>query len=384
MNHDAQSDISTTQKRRRLCGPPGRMRLLLLAGICILAAGCHGPNHFLAETMPESLLVGSRSNPQEADLSRLASANGGSEIIGPGDILNVTIAAGLSEDDQLELPIRVDDKGEASLPRMGKVQLAGFEPQAAEALIRLKAIEEKLYINPTVTVMMLQKRMNRVRVLGAVLKPGVYELPPNSSDIVSAIAAAEGLAEDAGENVEIRNPVKPGQQRRAVASAEGNSLTNVSSTSEAGQVVSGGMTSYTVNLVSAAKSSSENYFVHDGGVVMVEKRDPAPVQVLGLVRSPGRYEFPIGQDLYLLDALALAGGVSNQVANKVYVIRPLANSSDPAVVEISLRTAKRSGKSNIRLAPGDVVSVEQTPATILMEAIQIIRFSVTGSAFSGI
>jgi polysaccharide biosynthesis/export protein len=384
MNHEIHRDNPTRKQRSGLRRAATVVRNVAMLLTLIFLIGCHGQNHFMAESMPGSLLVGSRSNPKEADLSRLASATGGSEIIGPGDILEVNIAAGLSEDDQIKIPVRVGDDGTASLPDIGTVQLAGFEPQAAESLIRLSSIRQRLYQNPTVTVTVTHQRMNRVRVLGAVLKPGVYELPPNSSDIVSAIAAAEGLAEDAGENVEIRNPARPASQRRAVASIDDDLVTNVSSSSGGDAIVSGGMNSYTVNLVSAAKAASGNYLIQDGGVVMVEKRDPAPIQVLGLVRSPGRYEFPIGQDLYLLDALALAGGLSNQLANKIYVIRPLADSADPAVIQVSLRTAKKSGASNFRLAPGDVVSVEQTVSTVLMEALQIIRFSVTGSAFSGI
>lgn len=377
-------DFRCSDSGKHSAGGPGgwkRCRTAVLMTVLAMAAGCHGPNHFYAGSMPSSLHVGSRSNVQEADLSRLASATGGSEVIGPGDILEVNIAAGLGDDDQTKIPVRVGDDGAASLPDIGTVQLAGFEPQAAESLIRLEAIRRNLYLNPTVTVTVTHQRMNRVRVLGAVDEPGTYELPPNSSDIVSAIAAAGGLAEDASEFVEIRNPGVVTVARPAVAALDADPITGVSNTSSTA-ATSREMNSYSVNLISAAKSGPGSYLIHDGGVVMVQKRDPAPIQVLGLVRSPGRYEFPLGQDLYLLDSLALAGGISNQLADKIYLIRPLANSKDPAVIQVSLREAKRSGDHNIRLAPGDVVSVEQTPATVFMEALQIIRFSVTGSAFS--
>lgn len=378
MKHDFRRDNAPrsgdrSASSRRVCG------LASLVGLLVVVSGCQGPNHFYAGSMPASLLVGSRANVQEADLSRLASTTGGSEVIGPGDVLEVNIAAGLSEDDQFKFPARVGDDGTISLPDIGTVQLAGFEPQAAESLIRMEAMRKELYHNPTVTVSVVHQRLNRVRVLGAVEEPGTYELPPNASDIVSAIAMAGGLTDDASERVEIRNPPVSHSARRAVASAGPDPVTGVSSSSAAAEDE---MQSYTVDLISAARSTSSNYLVRDGGVVMVQKRDPAPVQVLGLVRSPGRYEFPIGQDLYLLDSLALAGGISNQLANKIYVIRPLANSQHPAVIEVSLRQAKRSGDHNILLGPGDVVSVEQTPATVLMEALQIIRFSVTGNAFA--
>lgn len=153
-------------------------------------------------------------------------------------------------------------------------------------------------------------------------------------------------------------------------------MTQASHATESG----GGMTSYSVDLVSATASTENSYYVHDGGVVMVEKRDPAPINVTGLVNRPDTYPFPVGKDLTVLGAIAMAGGRSNQVADRVFVIRPLANSSEPAVIEVSLHKAKRSGKSNIRLGPGDTVTVEQTPTTVLFEALKLIRIGVSGTA----
>ena len=44
------------------------------------------------------------------------------------------------------------------------------------------------------------------------------------------------------------------------------------------------------------------------------------------------------------------------------------------MIEVSLRKAKHDPKENLRLQPGDVVSVEQTPATMFVEAIRILPF----------
>jgi polysaccharide export outer membrane protein len=321
-------------------------------------------------------------------LSKLASGAGSSETIGVGDVLEVRIAAGLSEDDRSTMASRVASDGTISLPEIGTLQVAGIEPQGAESLIRSEAVRRELYRNPTVTVTVTHQRMNKVRVIGAVKEPGVYNLPPNASDIVSAIASAGGLAPDAGQTVEVRNPYKAIREDRPAVVGDPNqplstvSSTNaVSSTNTVGNTNSGvgGMNSYTVDLISAAKAGDAQYIVQDGGVVMVEKRDPAPVYIGGLVKHAGRYDFPIGQDLHLLDAVALAGGMSNQLADKIYVVRQVAGGSDPAVIQISYRTAKKSADSNIRLGPGDVISVEHTPATVVMEALNIIRFGISGS-----
>jgi polysaccharide export outer membrane protein len=208
-------------------------------------------------------------------------------------------------------------------------------------------------------------------VLGAVKNEGLYDLPPHASDVVSALAAAGGLTAEAGDKVEVRNPI--GSQSLAGGQAGAGGIRGVSSST------SGNMASYTVNLLDAAKSGEGDYNVQDGAVVMVEKRDPAPIFVQGLVRSPNQYEYPIGQDLRLLQAISLAGGMSNQLADKIFVIRQMPGSRQPILIQVSYRQAKRNDDSNIRLGPGDVVSVEQTPGTVFMDALNIIRFGINGS-----
>ncbi len=351
-----------------------------LLGI-VLLAGCHGSNHYYAENsifgnrLPDSMRLAAKANPQTVDLSRLASTNSSSEVIGVGDVIEVKIAAGLSSDDQYTLSARVSNDGTIGLQEIGTIDVAGVEPQAAESLIKTAAIQKQLYRNPSVTVEITHRKMNRVKVLGAVKEPGLYSLPPSQSDLVAAIAAAGGLSEEAGEHVEIRNPTSNLPANRPSVAGDGSPpVNNVSSTTTAG-----GMSSMKVNLISAARDGNGQYLVQDGGVIMVEKVDLEPIYVQGLVKIPNRYEFPPGKDLYLLDAISLAGGMSNQLADKIYVLRRQAGQRDPIVTQISYREAKRSADSNLRLGPGDVVTVEHTPATVLMEALNIVRFGISGT-----
>lgn len=353
---------------------PGIRRAAVLATLFVSClAGCQTRNFYYASNMPKSLRLVAQSNPQEVDLSRLASAQGGSQTIGPGDLLEVEISASLNKDDQFAVSTRVMEDGSATVSDIGTVQLAGLEPSAAESLLRTEFMNKGFYRNPVVTVSFKHKKMNYVRVLGAVKKPGLHELPPNASDIVSALAAAEGLAENAGENVEVRNPAIAFDSRPLVAGVDGP-YSAVSRTSE-----SSGMKTYTVSLTSAATTVGNKYTVEDGGVVMVEKRDPAPIHVGGLVNEAGEFEIPVGKPLTVLKAIQLAGGPSNQLADKVFVIRPLAKDGEKALIQVSLRKAKRNPKEDILLGPGDSVLVEHTPATVLMEAMQLIRFGVSGT-----
>jgi polysaccharide export outer membrane protein len=297
-------------------------------------------------------------------------------MIGVGDVLEIQLAAGLNESDQSTTAARVQQDGTINLPDIGLVNVAGVEAQAAEALIRAEAVRQDLYRNPTVTVSITFQKKNRVQVLGAVKNQGTYELPPNTSDVVSALAAAGGLKENAGQYIEVRDP--SGRLRSPESDFVGDAetpATNVSSTKEE----TGLVTSYRIDLIDAAKSGEGRYLVPDGGIVMVEQRDPAPIFVQGLVKTPNRYDVPIGKDLRLLDAISLAGGMSNQLADKIFVIRQEPGKQEPLLIQISYRRAKRSSDANIRLGPGDVVSVEHTPGTVFMDALNIIRFGVTGS-----
>lgn len=359
------------------------VRSLLLAGLTIFTAGCaSGPQGelYTVDKLPQTMVAASRDKVKTINLSRLSSAPGNTELIDKGDVLQVNIAAGLNEKDIVPLTVRVRDDGNADIPVIGPVYVAGLEMESAEAEIAKACIQRQLYRAPHVTVTMKKQRVNRVMVVGAVKNPGPYELPRRTSDLLAALVAAGGLADDAGTNVEIRNPRKglPGGDSSPPPIASGNTEGGVDAVGFSVPVdaISSRTESIKVDLISATKAGTGGYQVLDGGVVMVEKRDPEPVHVLGLVRTPNRYEFPIDQDLRVLDAIALAGGVSNSMANKIYVIRRKPNSHETAIVEMNISDAKRRDANNLRLSPGDVVSVEQTPATVFMDAMKMINFGL--------
>ncbi len=121
-----------------------------------------------------------------------------------------------------------------------------------------------------------------------------------------------------------------------------------------------------------------SFQVADGSTVMVMKRTKRYVHVIGLVRKPDQFEMPEDQELRLLDAIAKANGRTLEIADKVRVTRIVPNRPEPVVIEASVSEAKRSAGSNIRLAPGDIVSVEETPVTMVVGTIRdFVRFGFT-------
>jgi polysaccharide export outer membrane protein len=297
-------------------------------------------------------------------------------------------------------PVRVSDDGTANVPLVGKVYVAGLELEGAEQAISNAGVERGVFRDPHVTVTMHTQRINRITVIGAVEKPGVYEIPRGSSSLLAALVSAGGLSKEAGTVVELRRPARAAGPTGAFNSGGfgGNQAGNPIPAQQAafqqpgapgGQFGPPGQpppaqmvpaSSRRINLVAAAEEGSNGFFLDDGDVVMVEKRDPEPVQVIGLVSKAGQYELPVNQDLRVLDALAMAGGWSSPVADKVYVIRNMPGRAEPVVIEVSISEAKRHGKGNLLLGPGDIVSVEQTPATIFLDALtRFLHFGLDGT-----
>ena len=74
----------------------------------------------------------------------------------------------------------------------------------------------------------------------------------------------------------------------------------------------------------------------------------------------------------------MAGGLRLEIADKVHIMRTPPNSTESIIIQVSIRDAKRDGASNVRLAAGDIVSVEETPVTFVVGTIRdFVRFGFT-------
>lgn len=351
--------------------------LPLLCGLLPCLAGCSLTGsgarfHYTASDLPAHLQAPETDNPRTVQWTNLTMPAVGSQSIAAGDVLEVTIASGLASSDTLTWPVRVNVRtGMATMPGIGLLPLAGLTLEGAEAAITAACITKGLFWSPNVTVMMKHPFKNRIMVLGGVKEPGVYELSRDRSSLLAAIYAAGGLAGDAGSNIEIKHPgLDDGRASPAVRVA-GYSVPQASLT--AAHTVR-------INLVQESEGGSAARYVPDGATVMIEKRDPEPIHILGLVKKPNRYEFPHTRDVRVLDAIAMAGGLASTVADKVYVIRPLPEKpGETVVIQLSLQDAKGDARQNLRLQPRDVITVEHTPATVALEAVKIIRFGVGAS-----
>jgi polysaccharide export outer membrane protein len=340
----------------------------LLFGLTMLfATGCHRGLIYTPTQLPPEFLAHQVHSAQRLNLTRFARTGTNSQQISAGDQLQVAITTGLESDDQAEWPpIRVDDQGSVDLPLVGAVEIAGLDLAAAEQRIRDESVRRAIYRAPNVSVSLVKRRTNRVTVVGAVVEGGVRELPAADCDLFAAIVAAGGLSDDASTVVEIRHPsVSPPETSLASFPLTGPPVPNASLER--------------IDLVELERAESDAQ-LEDGAVVMVLPQAPRTIQVIGLVNKPSQIEMPADQDVRMLDAIAQAGGLTLQIANKVHVIRQVPGRDAPVVIETTIRDAKSQAHANILLAAGDVVSVEETPSTFTVEMLRsFIRFGFTSS-----
>lgn len=338
-------------------------RALLLVGALAGCVGCKS-TAYQASKLPPELMAERIDGPRKVDLSRLARGAVRSEAVCPGDVLEVTIATGLEEKSPDSWPLRVSEGGEVNVPLVGNVRVAGMLLPDAEQVIHRECIARRLYRDPQVSVLLRTRKMVRVNVVGAVAEPGAYELPAVSCDLLTALMAAGGLTPEASTIVEIRNMANPAGAQPVIQT--------VSTVAQAGSV--------RVDLVAAGQGLSPDYRIDDGSVIMVREREPKTIHVIGLVRRPDQLTIPPDKEVRLLDAIAMAGGLTLELADKVHVIRNLETVDHPVVIQTSIRDAKRGGNANLILAPGDVVSVEETPLTFTVSTIQnFIRFGFSAA-----
>ena len=375
------------------------MLLLLI----VSSSGC--ANRIIkARRMPDRYQAAKVTNAQVADLSRLSMSTTSSSLIEPEDVVDVTISSGLEEAGRITpTPVRVGDTGIATIALIGQVPLAGLEPFQAEQRIATAAIDRGLFKAPQVTVTMRKKAINRITVVGAVKEQGTIELPKGQSTLLAALMAAGSLDEKAGTEIEIRRH----ENTTTTQLSESDSTTDtldansediqLTSAVEQSDVKQAGLIrprpfqrsqqssnrppaqprTMKIDLATIDGTSDTDIGLKDGDVVRVETRDPNPISVIGLVQKPGQYEMPVGQPVHVLDAIAMAGERSNPWADKIYITRHVTSENEPIVIETSVVNAQHSDESNIRLSPGDVVSVEQTPQTVIHNVFStIFRFSI--------
>ena len=126
--------------------------------------------------------------------------------IGPEDLIEISVF----EEEKLNKTVRVSSQGNISLPLLGILRVKGLTSNELEREIR-ELLAEKYLQNPHVGVFIKEYRSQRISVMGAVEKPGPYDVTGQKT-ILSILGMAGGLKEDAGPLLFLIRPPQPEEE----------------------------------------------------------------------------------------------------------------------------------------------------------------------------
>ncbi|MGB7844223.1 MAG: polysaccharide biosynthesis/export family protein [Candidatus Acidiferrum sp.] len=237
--------------------------------------------------------------------------------IGADDLLSITVF----EAQELNREVRVSAGGEISLPLLGAVRAAGLTPRELE--IVLQELLHRTYMkDPHVSVFVREVQSHPVSVMGAVKRPGVFQIRGNKS-LLEVLSLAEGLADDAGDTVIILRGAalnaEPGgvteqlaeEQSSDEAHKEDDAKKLTAAPNENAPAPEVAVQVQLRDLLDSADSRS-NPLVHPGDIVKVTRA--GIVYVIGEVRRPGGFALKSNENISVLQALALSEGLTPTAA----------------------------------------------------------------------
>jgi polysaccharide export outer membrane protein len=246
--------------------------------------------------------------------------------IGPKDLLTINVF----EVPELNITVRVSEDGAIVLPLLGVVKVAGLSRARAEE--QLAALLEKSYLkNAQVTIFIKEYQSQRVSVIGAVQKPGNYELIGKQT-LLQLISLAGGLTGEAADRIIVIRQYKDGKSA---------SLT------------------IDLNELLMKGEARLNIPLQAGDIVNVPEERTIDVYVFGQVKNPGNIKVKTGSQVTILKVIAQAGGFSERARRGAVLVTRLVKDKETKI-KVNVKKIIRGKQPDFEILPGDVVFVPES------------------------
>ena len=256
-------------------------------------------------------------------------------LVGPDDVLEVSIFEWEMSEETKTLEFRVSESGVISLPALGAVHVGGKSIQDIQSMIESELSSKGVLQNPRAGVSVKEYRSRRISVIGEVNAPGVYAIHENVTTLMDMLTLAGGPTRDAGQTAHVLRKEKGKFEPVKV----------------------------TVNLQELFDQGSFdlNVVLQGDDIIYIPK---APlIYVYGSINSPGGYA--ISRSMRALEAIALAGGLTRDAAKKeCFVVRRGNASGAEQVIGLNLFDVESGKAQDVFLKEGDVVHVPDSGARI--------------------
>jgi len=240
--------------------------------------------------------------------------------IGASDLLSISVYGS----PELTRTVRVDPAGEIRMPMLSEpIPAAGRMPAELETAIARALADQKLLVEPSVTVMVAEYHSHPISVAGAVKAPLTFQAMGKTT-LLEALTRAQGLAPEAGPEILVSRAARSG--RPALVERV---------------PVKG--------LIDDA-DPAWNLPLEGGEEVRVPQ--VGRVFVVGNVKKPGGFRLEEGGGMTVLKALAMAEGLSPYSAKTAYIFRRSDDKHEEVAVE--LRKIMDRKAADVTLAANDI------------------------------
>lgn len=263
-----------------------------------------------------------------AGAAAAAQDTGAEYKIGPKDLLEISV---LGVQEMNKLVVRVSEEGRITLPLLGEVSVGNLTKFEVEKKLAGLA-GEKVVLNPQVTVHILEYLSRRVSVIGAVEKPGPFELLGRQT-VLSALSDAGGLTRDAGEEIIVLRQL-PGGESAAIR--------------------------IPIDGLFVQGDPKLNIVLEPGDVINVPVDKTVPIYVFGQVRSPGALQVKRSSLPTLTQAIAQAGGFTDRANRKRVQIRRKDASGKELEIVVNVRDILKGKLKDFPLQVNDTIYVPES------------------------
>ena len=279
--------------------------------------------------------------------------------LGTGDLIEVSVF-GVKD---YNYDLRVNSRGQVTLPLLGSVDAADLSPSELEQALKTR-FEDRYIKNAQVSIFVKEYRSQPVFVLGAVRQPGQYQMI-HQLNLVDVISMAGGLVtEKAADHVLV-------QRRGATLAADGSV---------------GGADVTRVDLTGLLQEGNPamNLPIQGGDVIHIPQRKLDFYYVVGEVTKPGGFEIPARNKVLVSQALASAGGpLSTAKISKGILVR-YDGEGFREELAINFEQIIKGEKEDFSVEPNDILFIPGSGAKKLAQGLmQIIPHTISGSIIWG-
>jgi polysaccharide biosynthesis/export protein len=255
-------------------------------------------------------------------------SSGGVFPIGVGDLIEI----GVFDTPEMSGQLRVDPKGNVTMPLLGSVHVAGMRTDEAQKLFQQKLVLADLVKEPQVSVFIREYATQGVSVWGEVKSPGVYPVLGNRR-ISDLISMAQGTTAAAGFWATVTRRDDPNKPMHVDLRAADN------------------------------PGQGSSYELQPGDTLQVERA--GIVYVLGDVSKPGGFVMD-HDNVTVLQALAFALGPTRTASlGKARLLRKTPNGFEQQALPLKdILTAK---KDDPLLRADDIIYVPSSTAKTTMQ-----------------